>query len=108
MSPAERATLLAMKAQIDAMLGGTEEPAAPPPPAEPKRMRVSTFARARGYAARTITDWCNAGMPHVGKGAARRVLVAEADRWIADDGPARAAEAARLAGRQAAARAAMQ
>jgi hypothetical protein len=41
-------------------------------------------------------------MPHQGKGKARRILVVEADRWIDEGGPQRAAKAAKAAGQAAA------
>lgn len=60
---------------------------------EPNRMKVSAYARSRGYAARTVSRYCQLGMPSVGRGKARRVLVHEADEWIASGGAAAAAKA---------------
>ena len=45
-------------------------------------MSVKAFADARGYSARTVSRYCEQGMPHAGKGRARRILVVEADAWI--------------------------
>lgn len=58
---------------------------------EPARMKVPAFAGARGYNASTIRRWCDAGMPSIGSGRARRVHVREADAWIRDGGPKAAA-----------------
>jgi hypothetical protein len=105
--PVVRAELEAIRARIDAILTPAVSTVESKPD-EPRRMRVGAYASARGYAPRTVTRWCAAGMPHVGKRQSRRILVAEADAWIADGGPDRAAGAARAAGRTAAAIAAMQ
>lgn len=108
-----RAELEAIRARIDATLA--QLPAAPAPApnplAEPRRMKLSVYASTRGYAPKTVARWCSLGrdpLPHVGQGRARRILVAQADAWIDGGGPARAADAARAAGREAAAQAAIQ
>ena len=61
---------------------------------EPRRMKVSAFASARGYAPKTVTRYCALGMPHVGRGKARRILVVEADAWLAKGGSEASARAA--------------
>jgi hypothetical protein len=66
---------------------------AAPQAGELTRMKVSAYARSRGYAARTVSRYCQLGMPSVGRGKARRVLVHEADQWIASGGAAAAAKA---------------
>jgi hypothetical protein len=71
---------------------------APRAEAEPAMMKVCDYATARGYAPRTVSRWANLGMPHQGKGKARRIKVREADVWIAEGGPEKAA---RLAGQRA-------
>jgi hypothetical protein len=58
------------------------------------------YARARGYSPSTVTKWANLDMPHTGNGKARRVKVREADAWIADDGPRKAARRAGMGGRR--------
>lgn len=93
-----------LRAELYAMVDATmarvfPAPAAPADPAagasaEPRRMKVGDFARARGYSPRTVTRYCAIGMPHVGAGKARRILVIEADAWIARGGPTVATKAA--------------
>jgi hypothetical protein len=98
-----RAELVEVRARLDALLA--QLPALvvlePAPPA-PAWMRVGKFAAARGYSSGTISRWCAAGLPHAGRGAGRRIDVVKADEWIRGGGPARAAEASRVAGRKAA------
>lgn len=53
-------------------------------------MKIGDFAALRGFSPRTIRDWCDLGMPHVGEGHNRRVLVADASQWIDGGGPKRA------------------
>jgi hypothetical protein len=84
-----RERLLAMRAEIDAALA--ELPGDPNVSATPARfLSCPKFAELRGLSDRTIRDYCEFGMPHVGEGRGRRVLVAEAIAWIDGGGPARA------------------
>jgi hypothetical protein len=105
MDPAQlRVELEAIRRVVDALLSQLPAAVLPASPqAEASRMRVRQYGDARGYASATISKWCRAGLPHVGGGHSRRVLVTQADEWIAGGGPARAAAEARLAGRKAAA-----
>lgn len=83
-----RATLLQLRAEIDAALA--ELPAESPQLASARFMKVADFAAAHNYSTRTVRDYCELGMPHQGEGRARRVLVAEAETWIASGGPRKA------------------
>jgi hypothetical protein len=87
---ADRAALLSVRAQIDQLLGE-----APPQVARDANtrswMRISEFARAHRYSARTISQWCRLGMPHIGKGHHCRIDVRAAEAWIAAGGPRTAA-----------------
>jgi hypothetical protein len=53
-------------------------------------MSVPKFAASRGFNARTVRDYCDLGMPHVGEGKGRRILVADAVTWLENGGPKRA------------------
>jgi hypothetical protein len=94
LTPEVRAELQAMRDRLDQLLGMPEPANQPAPPIQDERVRmpVCDFARARGYHPDTITKWANLGMPHVGQGKARRILVREADAWIASGGPQNAAK----------------
>jgi hypothetical protein len=61
-------------------------------------MKVPAYAELKGLSARTIRDYCDLGMPSEGVGRGRRVIVAEADAWLASGGPS----AARMARKGAA------
>lgn len=98
-----RAALLAAKQSCDDALRLL--PAPPAPESHPERekqfMRVSAYAKSRGYIPGTISDWCKLGLPHIGQGQARRIRVREADDWIAAGGAkAAAAKAGALAFRK--------
>lgn len=87
----DRDRLLKMRAEIDAMLAemddsttaNGQQPAA-------RFMTVPAFAEKMGFSDRTIRDYCELGMPHRGEGRGRRVLVAEAERWLDEGGPRKA------------------
>jgi hypothetical protein len=86
-----RDELLELRARIDRLL--EEVPAAPAlavVSTAQRYMKVPAYAKSRGLSARTIRDYCDLGMPHEGRTHNRRVLVAEADQWIREDGPRRA------------------
>ncbi len=84
-----RAHLLALRSEIDAILSKLDG-AGPSAPAPARFMKVADFAKAHALSARTIRDYCDLGMPHRGEGKGRRIVVAEADEWIAAGGPRRA------------------
>jgi len=71
---------------------GTSTGAQAAPASQPQRqwMRISEFARAHGYAQRTVASWVKLGMPHVGTGRHCRIQVAAAEQWLRDGGPANA------------------
>lgn len=77
----------------------TATTSAPAHEPEPRRMKVGQYAAARGYVSRTITGLCANGLPHVGRGQSRRILVAEADAWLAERPDLAARARARLAQR---------
>lgn len=92
-----RDELLALREQIDALLAGLPgELGAPVVPlaarvaARARYLSVPQFAAAFGYSARTVRDYCAQGLPHIGQGKSRRVLVEEARAWIEGGGPQRA------------------
>jgi len=102
------ARLVAMRAELDDLIARATQPEEKPVERLPPRVSPRAYARARGYTDGTVRRWCAAGMPHVGEGRARRVVVAEADAWIAAGGPQRASERAERSGRKAAAARAIQ
>jgi hypothetical protein len=85
-----RTKLLQLRAQIDDLLGAGEP--APPHPVEVLWMRISEFARAHRYSAKTISQWCRLGMPHIGQGHHCRINVRAAEKWIAEGGATRVAK----------------
>lgn len=88
-----RDRLLSMRAEIDALLAELPDGASAPTPAAAaaqRFMKLPAFAASRSLSSRTIRDYCDLGMPHQGEGRARRILVAEADAWIAAGGPRKA------------------
>ena len=98
-----RGKMLAIVAELDAELGETPTMSEEPDVTTtgritPARMSVPRYAAARGYDASSVRRWCEAGMPHLGDGRARRIYVLDADAWIKAGGPkaaaARAGEAA--------------
>ena len=54
----------------------------PPPPSEPLFMKVSAYAKTRGFARSTIQEYLDAGLPCVAGRGGRRVDVRAADAWI--------------------------
>lgn len=84
-----RDRLLQMRTEIDQILGEMTDVPRPPVPAS-RFMSVPQFATSRGFNARTVRDYCDLGMPHVGEGKGRRILVAEAVAWLENGGPKRA------------------
>ena len=85
-----RQRLLTMRAEIDAALAelGAYETATPV--LVGRIMKPMDFATYRHLSPRTVRDYCDLGMPHEGEGRSRRILVIEAERWIANGGPRRA------------------
>lgn len=77
---------------LDALAGRRVAPEAnaAPTAAEPKWMTVSSYARSRGFARSTVTQWVAAGLPTVPGGSGQRVEVRAADEWIKAGGAARA------------------
>lgn len=64
-------------------------PGAPPasaPASEPMWMRIRPYAESRGFTYRTILEFVGEGMPSVGEGRRRRIVVREADRWVKTKG----------------------
>jgi hypothetical protein len=93
-----RARLLSMRAEIDALLAALPDDgraATATPMATRRFMKIAEFGKLHGFCARTIREYCDLGMPHQGEGKSRRILVAEAEAWLAAGGP----RAARLATR---------
>jgi len=74
------------------------------PSTGPSHMTAGEYAARIGVSVRTTRSWIAAGMPSVRAGRVRRIIVADADRWLADGG---ARGSAARAGRAAARRAAM-
>ena len=87
-SASRRAALLQVRERIDEMLAYTSPSA---PAVEPTWMRISQFARTHHYSAKTVSQWCRLGMPHIGSGHHCRIDVRAAQKWIAEDGPRNAA-----------------
>jgi hypothetical protein len=63
--------------------------ASAPPDTAPLWLPIDEYAARTRYSKRSITQWISEGLPTVGEGKARRVIVAEADRWIAARGKTR-------------------
>lgn len=80
-----RERILHMRSELDAILLELEAPTASQD--LPRYLSVPKFAELRGFNERTIREYCELGMPHVGSGKARRILVAEAIAWLEADGP---------------------
>jgi hypothetical protein len=49
---------------------------------EPKWMKLTHYARARSMSLKTLYVRISEGLPTVGEGHGRRVIVAEADAWL--------------------------
>jgi len=86
----------ALHGLVDQFVDNLIARATAPEPPEHERiyMNVTDYARARGYSPGAITKWANLGMPHLGEGKARRIRVRQADVWISDGGPSKAARKA--------------
>ena len=89
----QRATLLRVRERIEEMLSAVppSRPAAAVARGARDWMRICEFARTHHYSTKTVSQWCKLGMPHIGNGHYTRIDVREAEKWIADDGPTKAA-----------------
>lgn len=77
----------ALKALLEAVDGDHERRGNDEVKPEPKYMTLAGFAKRIGYSRSTVRSWIVAGMPAVRGGRGHRVIVAAAERWIADGGP---------------------
>lgn len=68
----------------------TTATAAPTTPGEPRWMKISDFAKRRGFARSTVQAWIADGMPATPMGRGYRVDARAADAWIEAGGAARA------------------
>jgi hypothetical protein len=83
----DRATLLRLRQELDALLEETPAGTAPAAADEVRWMRIKQFAQEHSYSSRTISQWLKLGMPHIGRGHHRRIDVKAAEKWIAEGGP---------------------
>lgn len=69
-------------------------PAAPAgqPTQEPKTLCVDKYAKSRGFSVSTVRRWIKIGCPHVLSGRGARIIVAQADAWLAAGGARAAVE----------------
>ena len=87
-----RAKLVSIRADIDAALAELED--APKPRAaepSPEWMRIADYCATRGLSRRTLHGMIADGLPTVGEGKRRRIVVSKADEWIAGPKGRRAA-----------------
>ncbi len=79
------ARLLALRSEIDALIvesGGTGPSLAKGEP-DAEWMTIGRYCQARSIPRRTLHDRIREGLPTIGEGRDRRVIVAEADAWLA-------------------------
>ncbi len=78
-----RSRLLALRAEVDSVLAALPAAAIVPTSAtaEPAWMKIGDYATARSLGYRTLMDMIVEGLPTVGEGRRRRIVVAEADAW---------------------------
>jgi hypothetical protein len=70
-------------------------PAAPieqPAMQEPRALCVEKYAKSRGFSVSTVRRWIKIGCPHVLTGRGARIIVAQADAWLAAGGARAAVE----------------
>ncbi len=78
-----KAELGLMVVKIDALvtaMGGAETPPVAGP--EPRWMTLKDYRAARSIRERTLQGYIAQGLPTIGEGHGRRVVVAEADKWL--------------------------
>lgn len=81
---------LQMKALADRIIATTEAKTQSSAK-QPRWVTVADFAKRTGYSRRTISNYIKMGMPTVGRGRGRRVILAAALAWIERGGPTAAA-----------------
>jgi hypothetical protein len=82
-----RAHWHAVRAQAEAALAELDRAAEaePPPPAEPepRMMKLQRYLVSRDIPESTLHAYLAEGLPAKGAGRSRRILVIEADQWLA-------------------------
>jgi hypothetical protein len=66
-------------------------------PMAPVALKVADFAKRWGFSKREIENRIRRGLPIVGEGRARRIVVAQGDAWMENHGESRRHELARKA-----------
>lgn len=77
---------------LDALRAGAETPKVTSPTSDrsPRWMKVSEYAKTRGFSRSTVQAWIADGMPATAMGRGYRVDVAAADAWLEHGGARRA------------------
>jgi hypothetical protein len=78
--------------QIADVLDAPPAASAEQPAQEPKTLCVEKYAKSRGFSVSSVRRWIKVGCPHILTGRGARVVVAQADAWLAAGGARAAVE----------------